>query len=93
MLRNAPHVCGGNRQSGTPQLQIAPSIPTNTVHRSLQNKTGWWYTYPYESVSWDDEILKIQVWKKKSHVPNHHADIISYHSHSAMVYQITIAMV
>ena len=38
--------------------------------------TGWWLTYPsekYEVVSWDDEIPNI--WKHKSHVPNHQSDL------------------
>ena len=43
-------------------------------------KPGWWYTYPsekYEFVSWDDDIPNI--WKSKSHVPNHQPDIISHY--------------
>ena len=41
--------------------------------------SGWWYTYPCEKyyiVSWDDEIPNI--WKNKSHVPNHQPDIFWY---------------
>ena len=38
--------------------------------------SGWWLTYPsekYEFVSWDDDIPNI--WKNKSHVPNHQAAV------------------
>ena len=38
----------------------------------------WWLTYPsekYEFVSWDDELPNI--WKNKSHVPNHQPAIIN----------------
>ena len=42
--------------------------------------SGWWYTYPsgkYESVG----MMKIpmpNIWKNKSHVPNHQPDMIGY---------------
>ena len=53
--------------------------------------TSRWYTYPSEkSVNWDDELPN--VWKHKSHVPNHKAVDMSYRSSCHFQNHIEITM-
>ena len=53
--------------------------------------SGWWLTYPpekYMKVSWDDDIPNI--WKNKSHVPNHQPDLLLFQILTIINHRLTI---
>ena len=59
----------------------------NSRKNCLRSITGWGLTYPFEKYESVGMIIPPNMWKNKSHVPNHQPDYYSYSPYDSNITQ------